>query len=550
MAHNCLGKVLFKTNRVDEAIACHEESARLEPESAVAWNNLAIALLFKGQIDEAIATCRRATALDPKSHDAYGNLGVALKENGQFDEAIAALREAIRLKPDYADAHSSMATVLLEQGRLDEAISACREAIRLIPEARDPYINLLFALYHHPDSDSRRLLEETRQWARRQSGDSQVYRPTRDRNPERRLRIGYLSQFFQMCADAHFILPLLAHHDRNQFEIFCYTKTTGDDELANRVRAHCDHWHRILVPGIGEVVELIRSHQLDILVNISRPADECMTILAHRLAPVQVNWLTFASCATGLETVDYRISDPYLDPAETDGQSFTEKTVRLPETAWCYDPLLDPAEIRPLPALTNGFVTFGSLNRFSKINHRVIAAWAKVLRSISNSRIHILADAGSHQQRLLDQMRESGIDAGRIEFIDRRSRLQYLEQYSRIDITLDPFPFCGHTTSLDSLWMGVPVVTLSGRTTVGRTACSALHNLGLAELIGRTPEEYVSIATGLASDLPRLDKLRRTLRQRMQPSPLMDAPRFARNMEAAYRQMWRNWCAKAGNSGL
>ena len=275
-----------------------------------------------------------------------------------------------------------------------------------------------------------------------------------------------------------------------------------------------------------------------------------MTILAHRLAPIQVNWLTFASCATGLETVDYRVSDPYLDPAETDEQSFTEKTVRLPDTAWCYDPLLDPPPIRQLPALTNGFITFGSLNRFSKINPPVIAAWAGVLRAVPNSRLHVLAGAGSHRQRLLDQMRESGIDPGRIEFIDRRSRPQYLEQYGRIDITLDPFPFCGHTTSLDSLWMGVPVVTLSGRTTVGRTACSALRNLGLAELTGQTPEEYVSIATGLASDLPRLDELRRTLRSRMLASPLMDSPRFARNMEAAYRQMWRNWCAERGNPGL
>ena len=367
------------------------------------------------------------------------------------------------------------------------------------------YINLLFALYHQTDSDSRAAV----------GGDASTGATAERRFagllPDPRSESGAAIEnwlyfaFFRMCADARFH-PAAAG------------ESTIEDSLKSSVMQRqrammnwpiaCGHTAIIgtdsTVLGVSAVVELIRDHRLDILVNISRPADECLTILAHRLAPVQVNWLTFASCATGLETMDYRISDPYLDPAEINEQSFTEKTVRLPDTAWCYDPLLDPPQIRPAPALTNGLITFGSLNRFSKINPRVVAAWAEVLRGVPNSCLHVLADAGSHRQRLLDQMRESGVDPGRPEFIDRRSRPQYLEQYGRIDISLDPFPFCGHTTSLDSLWMGVPVVTLSGRTTVGRTACSALHNLGLAELIGQTPEEYVSIATGLASDLPRL----------------------------------------------
>jgi protein O-GlcNAc transferase len=185
------------------------------------------------------------------------------------------------------------------------------------------------------------------------------------------------------------------------------------------------------------------------------------------------------------------------------------------------------------------------LNRLSKINPVDIAAWAEVLRAVPNSRLRVLAAVGSHRQRLLTQMQESGVDTGRIEFIDRQSRFEYLQQYGRIDITLDTFPFSGHTTALDSLWMGVPVVTLSGRTSVGRAACSALQNLGLAELIGQTREEYVSIAAGLAGDLPRLAEIRRTLRSRMQASPLMDAPRFARNMEAAHREMWRKWCERS-----
>jgi protein O-GlcNAc transferase len=270
------------------------------------------------------------------------------------------------------------------------------------------------------------------------------------------------------------------------------------------------------------------------LVNSSRPARECRMIVANRLAPVQITWLTFASCTTGLETIDYRISDPHLDPPEA---SFAEKTLHLPATAWCYDPLLDSPPIKPLSALTNGFITFGSLCRFAKINPSVVVAWSEILRSVPASRLHILAIPGSHRQRLLTQFHGLGIDPRRIEFIDRQPRLDYMQQYDRIDIALDTFPFSGHTTALDSLWMGVPVVTLSGRTSVGRAASSALHNLGLQELIGQTPNEYISIAVGLSQNLAALSELRAGLRPRMQKSPLTDASRFATEMEKLYQQI-------------
>ncbi|MGA2443724.1 MAG: hypothetical protein ABSH08_22445, partial [Tepidisphaeraceae bacterium] len=395
--------------------------------------------------------------------------------------------------------------------------------------------------------------------ARRQGAGAATSCPARDRTEDRRLKIGYLSPFFGTCADAHYIFPLLAHHDRKRFEVFCYTRATRDDELTDRMRPHCDHWLDIRRLGIAESAELIRGHGIDILVNMSRPADECLRIMANRLAPIQITWLTFASCTTGLETMDYRISDPYLDPAGTDELCYAEKTdpagtdelcyaektLRLPETAWCYDPLLDSPPVNPLPALAGGFITFGSLNRLSKINPSVVAAWAEILRAVPGSRLHILAGPGSHRQRLLDQFRELLVDPRRIEFIGKQSRIEYLKQYNRIDITLDTFPFSGHTTSCDSIWMGVPIITPVGQKVVGRVGLSQLTNLGLPELIARTLQQYVQIATELAGDLPRLAELRRTLRARMQGSALMDAPRFARNIEAAYRQMWRNWCEQA-----
>jgi predicted O-linked N-acetylglucosamine transferase (SPINDLY family) len=364
------------------------------------------------------------------------------------------------------------------------------------------------------------------------------------------LKIGYLSPFFAMSAEVFFVLPLLASHDRKQFEIFCFSRTLREDEWTERMRSHTDHWVDIRRLSTAESVDLIRGHGIDIMVNVSRPADECLAILAKRLAPIQVAWLIFASCTTGLDTVDYRISDSSIDPPGMDESCYVERTLRLPETAWCYDPLPDFPPVNALPALSRGFITFGSLNRFCKINPLVVAAWAEILRAAPKSRIHILAIPGSHRRRLLDQFLELGVDPLRVEFIDRQSRAEYLKRYGQIDISLDTFPYSGHTTVLDSLWMGVPVVSLSGGTCVGRAACGSLHNLGLAELIGQSPKEYVSNAVRLSGDVARLAELRAGLRQRMQASPLMDAPRFARNMEAAYRQMWRNWCAQDGVSGL
>ncbi len=241
--------------------------------------------------------------------------------------------------------------------------------------------------------------------------------------------------------------------------------------------------------------------------------------------------------------MDYRLTDPYLDPPEFSDHFYSETSIRLPDTFWCYDPRSTEPAVDALPAQSNGHVTFGCLNNFCKVNEQVLQLWAQVLKTVDRSRLMVLCPEGEHRQRLLDLLQREGIQPDRIEFAARRPRLQYLELYRRIDIGLDSLPYNGHTTSLDSFWMGVPVVTLVGKTVVGRAGLSQSTNLGLPELIAQTPQQYVQIAADLANDLPRLAELRRTLRGRMQASPLMDAGRFARNMEAAYRQMWRNWCA-------
>jgi predicted O-linked N-acetylglucosamine transferase (SPINDLY family) len=265
-------------------------------------------------------------------------------------------------------------------------------------------------------------------------------------------------------------------------------------------------------------------------------------VFARKPAPVQVTWGAYPG-TTGLETIDYRLTDAYLDPADSDVSCYAESSIRLPDSFWCYDPLSDEPAVSPLPALANGFITFGCFNNFCKVNEPTLRIWAQVLAAVGSARLMLLAPEGHARAFTLRVLEHGGITPERITFVSRRpSRRHYLEFYHLIDIGLDTAPYNGHTTSLDSYWMGVPVVTLAGPTIVGRAGVSQLQNLNLRELIAKTPEEFVSIVAELAGDMPRLAHLRSTLRQRLQASPLMDSRRFARNVEAAFRDMWRRWC--------
>ena len=266
-------------------------------------------------------------------------------------------------------------------------------------------------------------------------------------------------------------------------------------------------------------------------------------LFARRPAPVQVAYLAYPG-TTGLGAVDYRFTDPYLDPPGETDDDYVEKSFRLPATFWCYDPLCERPEPNALPAVTEGRVTFGCLNNFCKVSQGTLTLWAQALKALPESRLLLLAPKSEHRGRVLEYLGQDGVEAERIEFVEHRPRNKYLEVYHRIDISLDTLPYNGHTTGLDSLWMGVPVVTRVGRTAVGRAGYSQLSNLGLTELVAWSDDEFVSIVSALAGDLRGLAQLRATLRGRMQASPLMDAPRFARDVEAAFREIWRRCCSR------
>ncbi len=543
-AHGNLGNALREQGDLAAAAASFREALRLRPDLAEASNNLGSILQQQGRLNEAEPYLRQALRLMPDSSEVAFNLGLLLSKLHKIEESIACNQRAVQLRPNYAEAHANLGNGLMDRGQLDEAIAAYRTALRLKPDAAHFHSNLVRILHYHPGYDPQAIREECRRWNSRHAEPlKKDIRPHANLpDPDRRLRVGYVSPDFRDHVDSFFTIPLLSNHDHHQFEIFCYAQVAHPDALTERLRGYADAWRSISGLSDQQAADLVRDDRIDILVDLKmHTADNRLLLFARKPAPVQVSWLGYPG-TTGLSTIDYRLTDPYLDPPGLFDESYAEESIRLPDTFWCYDPLTDQPSVNELPALKSGAMTFGCLNAFCKINDGCLALWARVLRAVPRSRLLLLAPRGQSRDKVLARLHQEGIAAARVVFADKRPRPEYLKLYHRIDIGLDPLPYNGHTTSLDAFWMGVPTITMPGKTVVGRAGWSQLCNLGLKELAAETPEQYVALAAELAGDLPRLQELRGTLRQRMLQSPLMDAPRFARNMESAYRQMWRRWC--------
>lgn len=543
-AHNHLGRALCAQGELAAAVASHQRALQLSPDDALALNFLAIALREQGQVDEAIACWERARRLKPDYFEAHNNLGIARHHLGNLEAAVACYEQALQSKPNHAEALNNLGTARKDQGNLAEAVDCYRQALSLKPEYSEAHSNLLYTLIFCPDVVVPAIVQEHDRWNERHAEalSKRIQPQENERSENRCLRVGYVSPDFRDHVVGRNMWPLIREHDHARFEITCYSQSSGGDQLTARFRSAADAWRDVRGLTDEALSQLIRQDRIDILVDLTlHMGGNRLLTFARRPAPVQVTFAGYPG-TTGLATIDYRLTDPYLDPPGLNDDHYTEESIRLAETFWCYDPLGSEPGVNSLPARDNGYVTFGCLNNFCKVNSAVLKLWAQVLTASAHSRLLILAPEGAHRQHTLDRLEQEGVRPQRVTFFANQPRPQYLELYHGIDLGLDTFPYNGHTTSLDSLWMGVPVITLVGQTVVGRAGLSQLTNVGLPELVARTPERFVTTALELAQDLPRLGQLRATLRERMQNSPLMDAPRFARSIEAAYRKMWQRYC--------
>jgi protein O-GlcNAc transferase len=547
LAHTSLGAVMHKLGRTAEAIACYRDSLRIDPRDATARLGLSCALESQGNLPLALVEFEQLAMLQPDNAETQARLGVVLHKLDRVDDAVEAFCRSTQLRPDYAPAQNNLAACLHARGQIEQALPHSRCAVELAPGNSFFHSNLAHAINYAPNIDARTIFDEHVNWGRRHADPllGSASRQNIDRDPSRRLRVGYVSPNFREQAISIFTEPIFAFHEHREFEIVCYSDVKRPDSATARFRLAADRW--IDTTGLTDaaLAARIAADGIDILVDLTGHLDgHRLLAFARKPAPIQVTYIGYQN-TTGMRAMDYRLTDEWSDPPGMTDQFHTEQLWRLPRAFFCYRPLDETPAVNAAPVAATGRITFGSFNKVAKFNIPLLSSWATILARVPNSRLIVLAERSDNAvERARALLADYGVAAERVEFVGKRTRGQYLRLHHHVDIALDTFPFNGHTTVCEALWMGVPVVVLAGDTYVTRFGGSALVNLGLRELIAASVDEYVDIAVQLADDVDRLQALRAGLRERMQTSPLLDGAGFTRNLEAAYREMWTRWCSR------
>jgi predicted O-linked N-acetylglucosamine transferase (SPINDLY family) len=538
-----LGNALHALGRSPEAADRYRQATSLRADYVDALINLGNVHTELGEFTSGLAAYDAAILARPDSVVALNNAGCLMRTLGRIDEAEILLLRAQGVDPGRAALYDNLGNVYKDAGALDDAIDCFRKALELDPAAESTHGNLAYALsFQSPTPEP--ILEECLRWNERFAAGFRARTGSQGRihanvgETRRRLKIGYVSPDFRDHCQSLFTIPLLSKHDHESFEITCYSSVKRPDALTRRIAGYADVWREVRPLDDETLCRVISEDGIDILVDLTmHMAGGRPLVFARKPAPVQIAWLAYPG-TTGMSAMDYRLSDPRLDPEGYDSH-YRERTLRLADSFWCYDPLAEGPEVNSLPAVERGYLTFGCLNNPCKLTDHTLRLWGGVMRAVPNTRLLLLAPPGRHRLRLLRRLAEQSISADRIEFVQFQPRADYLHSYHQIDLGLDTFPYNGHTTSLDSLWMGVPVVTRVGETSVGRGGLSQLFQVGQLDLAAESDDAFVRIAVAQSNDLGRLAELRSGLRLRMQRSALMDATRFARQVEGAYQSAWK-----------
>ena len=547
-----MGAVMHQTGETAQGVELMKRATQLNPRAVGLNHNLGMVYEAIGNMPAAIACYRQVIANDRGGHW-HCTLAKQLTDAGQLDDAIEFAREALTLLPPHARgiAHNQLANALTLKGELAEAIANFQIAISLDVENAMVNSNYVLTLNYPSHPNLAAIFQEHKKFGDKfESFVPRMYvnpllakaRANANADPARRLRVGYVSPDFNDHAVGKFIEPVLAAHDTTKFEVFCYYNKSRVDDATKRMQAAVAHWRMTADMFDGDLATTIQNDTIDILVDLSGHTGlNRLLVFARKPAPIQVTWIGYPN-TTGLSTMDYRITDAFADPISATEALHTEKLARMPECFSCFKPPNNAPEVKVLPAIAHGHITFGSFNNFAKITPEVMRVWLEILARVPGSRLVLknwCLDNERMKKFMLDAFAQCGATPGQIELWNpNTSNFDHLNCYNSIDIGLDPFPYNGTTTTCDALWMGVPVITLAGVSHVGRVGVSQMSNLGLQELIARDTDHYVDIAVALANDVPRLTALRGGMRVRVSASPLMDAPRFTKNLEAAYRNMW------------
>jgi len=545
-AHVNLGVALMKQGgRRQDALSALSRAVALNPASADAHNNLGIVLKGMERLTEAVAAYRQAIALKPDYAEAFNNLGNALVAMGSIEEAVTSFEKAVALWPDYVEAHYNLGNTLAETGKPVEAVAALRRSLAIAPGFVEARSNLIYALDFDPGAGLAQAQQERRRWgelyARPMAGKIRPH--GNDPDPERRLRVGYVSADFRRHSAAYIFAPALIDYDRSRFRAICYSNSAQEDDMTERFRDSTDGWRSIIGLSDDEAAELIRNDGIDILVDLSgHSRDNRLLLFARKPAPLQVTAWGHA-LGTGLETIDYLFADP-IYVTEEEEKLYTEEIIHLP-CVIAYSCPDDAPPVAPSPAASGKGVTFGYFNRMAKVSEQALDLWSAVLAAIPGASILIKNEAmssGDQQRRIVKEFAARGVEKERIMMLGKTSWFEHLAAYGQVDMTFDPLTASGGASTMESLWMGAPVATIKGHMPSTRDTASILSALGLNDWIAETPGEFLEIVKAKAGDPAALARLRTSLRRRLAASPVGDSKAYAGAVDAAYRRIWRRWC--------
>ncbi|MDP6673842.1 MAG: tetratricopeptide repeat protein [Gammaproteobacteria bacterium] len=587
--HQGLGIAYCNLGQLPDAVPCFRQAIALDPKDPAAHSNLGNCFQQGGDLAEATRSYRKAISVNSTYLPAYLNLagildqqrdhktavktyekalragadtpenqaslvllhhrlGLALRQLEQTDEAIVHYNQAIARQPDFALAHNSLGGALLARNDLDAAMDCFRKALEIEPGNSRVHSNLLLTMNYFSGVTQKQLYEESLKFdSQHARGLLQGRKPFRNsRNKKKVLRIGYLSPDFREHSVAFFTRKLPGQHNREAVTVYCYADVDRPDDLTGQFQTQTDHWLSITAMENDEVAARIRQDGIDILIDLAgHTANNRLLVFARKPAPIQVSWLGYPN-TTGIKVMDYRLTDAVADPNGDADPLHAEKLVRLEHGFLCYQNDESIPVVSPPPCLKQGHVTFGSFNTIKKVTSEVVRVWSQILTGTPGARLIMKANAledETTKTRLLQAFGENGITRDRIDLVNATPhRKDHMKVYSKVDISLDPFPYNGTTTTCEALWMGVPVISLRGNRHAGRVGASIHHHIGLTELTVDSEDEYVALAKRLAGDTERLVTLRKALRPQIRESTLMNLPLFTETLEDAYRKMWVTWC--------
>ena len=543
-AYNNQGIIHHNMRNLNDALVSYKKAISVRQDYPEVFVNLGVILMEMKQLGEALIVYDNAIALKPDYANAYNNRALTLKEAKRFDEAVTSCDKALAIKPDYAEAYNNRGIILKELRQLPEALACFHTSIELAPDYFAAHSNLLFTMNYMEDIPVAARMNEANAFGANVARNSRRrYSAWSNIENDGKIRIGFVSGDFQNHPVGYFLEGLLSQINTAKFDLIGYPTDPHEDDLTQRLKSRFRLWRPLCGQTDLPAAKTIHDDGVNILIDLSgHTAKNRLPVFAFKPAPVQASWLGYFA-TTGVEEIDYLLGDPYVTPPDEE-HHFSERIKRLPETYLCFTPPKANIEVGPLPALENGYVTFGSFNNLSKINTNVITLWTRVLHAIAGSRLFMKAaqfgdpDVVRQTRNLFEAL---GIANDRLLFEGQTDRADYFKAYNKIDIALDPFPYPGGTTSVEGLWMGVPVIAKRGNRFIAHNGETIAHNSGQSLWVATDEEDYVEKAISFCSDIPALAHTRAGLRRQVIASPLFDAQRFARHFEQAMSEMWRDF---------